>query len=68
MNDPEMKLDAGDVSTQLIPLLKCDECEEYQATHRVFVDFRNAGIKNQIGGNLCEACADELVLKIRGGL
>lgn len=66
-----VKMDKDDVSIEQIEDAVCDHGGDnctFTPTHRVVVDFRSAGQKESLIGDLCETCATEIANRIRESL
>ena len=59
-------LEKSDVTVEEI-FDECDNCTGGPATHTVKIDFRNAGMAQELG-RYCESCAEEVADRIRASL
>lgn len=65
--DPEIQLVKSDVTVEEA-IEECGECTiTITDVFTVAVDFRSAGMTERLG-RYCEACAEEIAARIRGGL
>lgn len=61
----------ADVYVEPIEDQTCDHNGEnctFSVTHRVGIDFRNAGMRQTLIGDYCETCATELANAIKDSL
>ncbi len=66
--EPAIQFQAGDVTHVERDDLLCSNCEIRSGTRILQIDFRAGGYCTQMGGPLCDECAEEAVADIRATL